>query len=114
MKQYIFSPLCSAFIIPGLGQILNHHLKKGLIILAVVFLLFIAGIVKLALMINSLLAGQAIDRLEPEVIAQKLQGEILSGLWFIIVLFGIVWLYSVIDALLEGRKIDEMREENYL
>ena len=43
MKKYILSPLCSAFIVPGLGQILNGHMKKGVIILSIVFILIVAG-----------------------------------------------------------------------
>jgi len=110
MKRYILSPLCSAFIIPGLGQVINKDIKKGLVILAVVFLLFIAGSVKLALMIYSLSGGQVIDKLDSEVILVRLQEQDLSVLWFLIIAFGIVWLYSVLDAFLEGRK--EGRKED--
>jgi len=112
MKRYILSPLCSALIIPGLGQVINKDIKKGLIILAVVFLLFIAGSVKLALMIYSLSGGQGIDRLDSEVILARLQAQDLSVLWFLIIAFGIVWLYSVLDAFLEGWKIDHGREKD--
>jgi ABC-type uncharacterized transport system fused permease/ATPase subunit len=110
MKRSILSPLCSALIIPGLGQVINHHYKKGLIILAIVFILFIAGTVKLAVMINSLIGGLGIDRLDSEVIMQRLQAEDISGLTFLLIAFGIVWLYSVLDAFLEGRKMDKRRE----
>ena len=34
MKKAVIASLCSAFIIPGLGQILNNNIKKGLVILA--------------------------------------------------------------------------------
>ena len=111
MKRYILSSLCSAFIITGLGQVINQDIKKGLIILAVVFLLFIAGSVKLALMIYSLLEGQVIDSIDSEVILERLQEQDLSVLWFLIIAFGIVWLYSVLDAFVEGRKIDHRKEE---
>ena len=37
MKKSIISPLCSALIIPGLGQVINNNIKKGLIILGIVF-----------------------------------------------------------------------------
>jgi hypothetical protein len=110
MKRSILSPLCSALIIPGLGQVINHHYKKGLIILAIAFILFIAGTVKLAMMINSLIGGLGIDRLDSEVIMQRLQAEDISGLTFLLIAFGIVWLYSVLDAFLEGRKMDKRRE----
>ena len=95
-----------------MGQVINQDIKKGLIILAVVFLLFIAGSVKLALMIYSLSGGQVIDRIDSEVLLKRLQAQDLSVLWFLIIAFGIVWLYSVLDAFLEGRKIDHRREED--
>ena len=109
MKKYILSPLCSAFIIPGLGQILNNQLKKGLIILAIVFTLFVAGTIKLALIIDSFLEGQVIDRFDYGIIIQRLQEVNFSVLWLLIVSFGIVWLYSVLDAFLVGRRIDKDR-----
>jgi len=109
MKKYILSPLCSAFIIPGLGQILNNQLKKGLIILAIVFILFVAGTIKLALIIDSFLEGQVIDRFDYGIIIQRLHEVNFSVLWLLIVSFGIVWLYSVLDAFLVGRKIDNHR-----
>ncbi|MBW2610236.1 MAG: hypothetical protein JRC68_07810 [Deltaproteobacteria bacterium] len=107
MKKQILSPLCSAVIIPGLGQVLNHHLKKGLIILGIVFILFIAGTVKLALIINSLLKGQVIDRLDSSLIMEKIQAEDIFVLRVIIIAFAIVWFYSVIDAFREGKKMDK-------
>ena len=109
MKKYILSPLCSAFIIPGLGQILNNQLKKGLIILAMVFILFVAGTIKLALIIDSFLEGQVVDRFDYGIIIQRLQEVNFSVLWLLIVSFGIVWLYSVLDAFLVGRRIDKDR-----
>jgi hypothetical protein len=33
MQKAIMSPLCSGLVIPGLGQIINQDLKKGIIIL---------------------------------------------------------------------------------
>ena len=112
MKRRIISPLCSAVIIPGLGQILNQHLKKGLIILGIVFLLFIAGTVKLALIINSIFEGRRIERLDSNVVIQKIQGENFAVIWLLVIAFGIVWLYSILDAFLEGRKIDSSIKGN--
>ena len=112
MKRRIISPLCSAVIIPGLGQILNQHLKKGLIILGIVFLLFIAGTVKLALIINSIFEGLRIERLDSNVVIQKIQGENFAVIWLLVIAFGIVWLYSILDAFLEGRKIDSSIKGN--
>ncbi|MBW1911955.1 MAG: hypothetical protein JRI43_02050 [Deltaproteobacteria bacterium] len=112
MKKYILSPLCSAVIIPGLGQILNNQIKKGLIMLGIVFLLFIAGTIKLALVINSLMEEVTIDRLGSTAVLENLYAEDLSVLWLILVVFGIVWVYSVLDAFRQGRKIDSNTDKD--
>jgi hypothetical protein len=110
MKKYILSPLCSAFIVPGLGQIINQNFKKGLCILAVVFVLFIAGTTKLAFTIKSLLQGSEITQLNSATIGERLQGEDFTLLWVLVVLFGVVWLYSVIDAFWTGKKMESHGE----
>ncbi len=112
MKKYILSPLCSAVIIPGLGQILNNQIKKGLIMLGIVFLLFIAGTIKLALVINSLMEEVTIDRLGSTAVLENLYAEDLSVLWLILIAFGIVWVYSVLDAFRQGRKIDSNTDKD--
>ncbi|MGD2126272.1 MAG: hypothetical protein PVG99_09345 [Desulfobacteraceae bacterium] len=106
MKRSILSPLCSAFVVPGLGQIINQSLKKGLVILAIVFGLFVGGTVKLAFMIKSIInqPGFRIDH--PERFVEKIQGEGLSSLWYLIIAFAVVWIYSVLDAFWSGKKLD--------
>jgi TM2 domain-containing membrane protein YozV len=112
MKRAIISPLCSAFIIPGLGQILNRNIKKGMILLALVFLFFVAAIIKLTFMILSLLEGQRAVPTDSMIILEKLHEQDSSALLFILIGFGIIWLYSVIDAVLEGIKNDRMEGED--
>ena len=114
MKRYILSPLASAIIIPGLGQLLNNQFKKGLIILAIIFLLFVGGVVKLTLIVSSLVTNQAMERLDSEIIIQRLEGMEFSLLWVLITLYVVVWLYSILDAFIEGRKIDKERDEKLL
>ena len=114
MKKSIISPLCSAFIIPGMGQLLNHNIKKGLIILGIVFVLFIAGTVKLALMINYLVKEQRTARPDADVILQRFQDVDLSVLFYLIIAFGVVWIYSVWDAYLVGKRIDNENEGKFL
>lgn len=106
MKKYILSPLCSALIIPGLGQILNNNLKKGCFLLAIVFILFIAGTVKLALMVNFILKGLDMNKLNFRVIQERLQAEDISVLWVLLAVFSMVWIYSVLDAFWTGKKLE--------
>lgn len=106
MKKYILSPLCSALVVPGLGQVLNNNIKKGLCILATVFILLVVGIVKLALIIDSLLKGMELNSLDTGVMIERLRGEDFFILWALLIIFGIVWIYSVLEAFWTGKKIE--------
>jgi hypothetical protein len=114
MKKSILSPLCSAFVIPGLGQIINRDLKKGLFILGVVFLLFVGGAVKLAFIIKSLATHPEITRHQPGAIMERLQRMDFSPLLVLIIAFAVVWFYSVLDAFWTGKKRDSEEEGNHL
>ena len=114
MKKYILSPLCSAIIIPGLGQIINQSIKKGLCILSFVFVLFILAVVKLFFLMNSLFRGVEMDGFDSLIIMEKLQGESLLLLWVLLILFAIVWIYSVLDAFFTGKKIERQAESDIL
>lgn len=106
MKKAALSPLCSAFVIPGLGQVLNQHLRKGVFILATVFVLFVAVIVKLYKIMNTLFMSARADNQGSLSIMERIKAEDLTVLWLLLAAFTILWLYSVIDAFLMGRKID--------
>jgi len=107
----MISPLCSALVIPGLGQIINQDLKKGIVLLGAVFVLFVAGIIKLVRLINTLFRSGNIDISEPDVIMAKLRAEDPTLLWVMAALFALIWVYSVLDAYVRGRKIDLTGEE---
>jgi TM2 domain-containing membrane protein YozV len=95
MKKSITAPLCSGLVIPGLGQILNQQIRKGLILLGLVFLLFVTGAVKLAFIINSM--TNPLDRAETSQRA-LVSGEDLFFMAGILGAFAILWIYSVVDA----------------
>ncbi len=110
MKKYILPPVCSAFVVPGLGQILNHQIAKGMILLGSTFVLFIAGALKLALMVRDLAAhsGGKAQGAVPGMETGSPEGAFV--LYLLLTLFGLVWLYAVIDAFFVGRKIERSRE----
>jgi TM2 domain-containing membrane protein YozV len=111
MKKYILSPLCSAIIVPGLGQVLNKRIMKGLIIMGLVFILFIMITIKLALIILEEMEGKDIYALNDLIEIRPLSGG-LSGLWVMAAVFVILWLYSIIDAFFDGLKIERQIKEN--
>jgi len=105
MKQKFLAALLSALVVPGLGQIINHQIKKGIIFMVIVFILLIAGTVQLAILLSaSIRGGQVLNPLDTLSVLQHLRYQDLSALWIIVSIFGIVWLYSLVDAFLGGRK----------
>ncbi len=100
MKKYILAPLCSAFIVPGLGQIVNQDLKKGAFILCAVFLLFIAATVKMVFIVKSMVSQPGISAVTPPMLIGRIDLSV------IMVPFIVLWLYSVADAFLKGRAQD--------
>ena len=110
MKKAIVSTLCSALIIPGLGQIINQDLKKGVLLLGGIFFLFVAGIIKLVRLVNSLFRSGHVDISDPQVIMARLRAENTTLLWVVGVLFLLIWVYSVVDAYVVGRRIDQREE----
>jgi hypothetical protein len=95
MKKWITAPLCSGLVIPGLGQILNQQIRKGLILLGLVFLVFVAGAVKLAFIISSMAHA-------PDLSATSLQAVLSEGdlvcMAGILAAFAVLWVYAVVDA----------------
>lgn len=107
MKKYILAPLCSAFIVPGLGQIINQNLKKGLFILFVVFFLFIVGTIKLFFILQSAIADINTGGLNTAPIGEGLSGRDLTLLWLLLGLFALVWVYSILDAFWVGKRMEK-------
>ena len=110
MKKAFVSPLCSALVIPGLGQIVNQDLRKGLLLLGSVFLLFIAGIIKLVRLVNAVFRPGEANLADPEIVIARLWENDPSILWYLLAAFASLWLYSVVDAYLKGRKLDQLEK----
>lgn len=107
MKKTILSPVCSALIIPGLGQVINGNLKKGMVLLAMVFLLFLGAALKLVFLVQSYVNRPEIASHQTPGDLKTLQLEVLSSLVYFIVAFAMIWIYSVVDAFLTGKKQDK-------
>jgi len=110
MKKATLSPLCSALVIPGLGQIINQHIKKGLVMLTFVFVLLVVFTVYLYQIISAVIKSGAIKTLDPDVIMKNIMAEDPASLWLLLAASCVLWIYSVIDAFLGGRKADKLEE----
>lgn len=114
MKKYVLSPLCSAFIVPGLGQVLNKRIFKGIILMAMVFVLFSAIVFDLVILIifhiNDM-KNADVENIDNMIEKLFLEGD-LSTLWILIIISIILWFYSIIDAFLGGLKIEREIKEH--
>jgi TM2 domain-containing membrane protein YozV len=108
MKKALFAPLCSGFIIPGLGQIINGHLKKGVLILAALSVLFGLGVYRLYRMVGAALDKAGRVPSDVSAFMERLRAEDPSALWLLAAGLTALWLYSVLDAAVAGRRIDRL------
>ena len=107
MKKSIVSTLCSALVIPGLGQIINEDLKKGLIILGSIFVLFVAGIFELYALVRALASKPAGTEPHTYDILARIKDLDLTFAWLLLSVFFTVWIYSIVDAYICGRRMDQ-------
>lgn len=108
MKRALLSPLCSALVIPGLGQVINQHIIKGVIMLAAVFGLLVVFTVHMSRIITAIIKSGVIKTADPSVIMDKIMAENHSTLFLLLAVFCILWIYSVVDAFIGGRKADKL------
>jgi NADH:ubiquinone oxidoreductase subunit 6 (subunit J) len=104
MKKSILAPLSSALVIPGLGQILNQDLKKGGILLGLVFVLFLAGTVKLVLILRSVFLRPGANPPDPQRLLETVMQQDFTAVWIIVGLMSLIWLYSILDAFVTARR----------
>ena len=112
MKKSVLAPLCSALVIPGLGQVINQHIKKGIILLAADFVFIILFTIEIYQIVREVAESEVLNSGEPEMIMERTLGGDHTTLIFIFMVFGVLWLYSVVDAFLGGRKADELEDFN--
>jgi hypothetical protein len=112
MKKALIAPLCSALVIPGLGQIINEDLKKGATLLALIFIIFVGGIFQLYRLIRALANKSALELSRPSEILTQIESKDVILVWILFSLFLLVWIYSILDAFIRGRKIDLEARDN--
>jgi TM2 domain-containing membrane protein YozV len=107
MKKYYLAPLCSAFVVPGMGQVINRHLKKGLTLMGIVFLLLVAAAIEFFKMIQPL--PDLLPSPDPGLsdLVDQMRIQDFSRLRLILILSFAIWLYSIIDALIYGIKSEK-------
>ena len=112
MKKAVLAPLCSALVIPGLGQVINQHIKKGFILLTADFVFIILFTIEMYKIVREVAESEVLNSGEPKMIMEQTLAGDRTSLIFIFMVFGVLWLYSVVDAFLGGRKADELETFN--
>jgi hypothetical protein len=113
LKKTILAPLLSAFVLPGLGQVINRQFRKAGVLMAAVTLLFISLVFKLLYDLNKVFMTLPPEALEknPHPLATVAQNLALSDKTWLITLLLIlmaVWIYGVWDAFITARKAPQV------
>lgn len=111
MRKYILSPICSAFVAPGTGQILNQDLVKGLVLLGTVFILIIGSVIYVVLTLKSVFQKIPPGSSSLEKVLEMFMQQDLRVLGYFIMAFACIWVYSVADAFWVGLKIEKRKED---
>jgi hypothetical protein len=103
------APLLSAFVLPGLGQALNNQIAKGLILMALITVIFLALLAKVLLGLSSSFAlAMGPDMiLGPNAVQDIILGFRGQNHTLTFILLGagvIIWSYSITDAFLVALK----------
>jgi len=108
MRNVILAPLLSAFVLPGLGQVINRQIVKGLILMGLSMILFLCVLVRVLLDFSAVIGevmgpslGLGLEAW-PKVI-EGLRARDLTLLYVLVALAVAVWAYGVIDAYLVSR-----------
>ena len=84
MKKAMLSPLCSALVIPGLGQVINEQLKKGFCMLAIVFVFILALTFELYQLTSAVLKSGLPNVRGPETLMDRIMAQDLTTLVLIV------------------------------
>jgi hypothetical protein len=111
MKKTILAPLLSAFVLPGLGQVINRQFLKAGLLMAAVMMFFLALVFKLLYDLNKVLLALPLETLEKTSRPLATVSQALSQrdkTWLVLLLLGLVavWAYGVWDAFTVARKVD--------
>lgn len=106
MKKYISAPLCSALIIPGLGQVINRDMIKGLILLGIVFVLVNVVLFRLVFMLIGVWDDASTHELSGEDLLSLIRSSGLPVIRVSVLLFALTWAYAVGDAFKRGLEIE--------
>lgn len=104
MKLNVKAALLSAFVLPGLGQVVRGEQVKGFVLIAFANI-FLLGALFLILkgMGPVLVEAQLTGAVDANAVAAKLS-SVASAARALLACFAALWCYAVADALVDRRK----------
>lgn len=114
MKKYVLYSLYSALVIPGLGQVFNKRIIKGVTLMALILMLFIAIMVSLLLAIiiqMPYVLAEGVENIYIVMIKSLTRAD-LSTFWSLLIISVTLWIYSIVDAFIDGLKLEKGLREN--
>ena len=105
MKNAVKAPLLSAFVIPGLGQLINGSPFKGMACFMATTLWVLVAAAFSAVKVSNALAALE-DAPAGSGIGAIMLDQGAGWLFWLGLVFLVLWLGAVADAFLQGKKID--------
>lgn len=114
MRKAVASPLMSALIMPGVGQLNNKQVQKAGLMVSGSSLLFLVFFALLTMKLWAALG--TLDQATPGqsvwmAIVERVAAQGLGWLWLMMALALPLWLYGVIDAFWVGRRLDAQADQ---
>ena len=110
MKDHIRAALLSGLVLPGLGQVVNRQILKGLGLMGLITVIFVAILIKLLIDLSAVMTQVVGPDLVmgPDTLSKIIEGlrqRNAGPLLFLGVFGAVVWAYGLVDAFLIGRRI---------
>lgn len=103
MKLNVKAALLSAFVLPGLGQVVRGERAKGGILIALANIFLLAALVLvLKGMGPVLLEAKLAGGIDPNAVSRKLAAGAPAAR-VLLACFAALWCYAVVDALVDRR-----------
>ena len=106
----IKAPLASAFVLPGMGQVINRQPAKAVVLILGAGLFFAAGVFLVLREVSRAImqpaVSQAAEGQKWRALSEQLHSQGAEWLWILAAVWLALWCYGVVDALIWGRRID--------
>ncbi len=115
IKRKLLAPLASAFILPGVGQIINRQPAKAVALILVSGLTFAVGLFFALKELNRAISIPAVYN-APEgqkwkALSDQLFSQGIDWIMILLAVWAAIWCYGVVDAFIWGKRWDQIPKE---